>query len=368
MHRWSIGRRRPAVVAVAAEGPGRALTPSRAARGNGPRRPGHTASMHHPGTLRRAAVLALAMLPVLLLSARPASAQGASATASPDAGAELMRLTNLDRRALGYPALAEDATLIALASDRTFTCPSGLQPAGRALDMAQRGYFDDPIPGCAAAGTPAVTLLDLLPALGYNTFRAENIGWNAGYGTAAVSYTPACDLQASACPSVATSSTADVEAAEQAFLADAEHRANILGAYDRFGCGAARTDGGALYVACLFSRGGPGTIVASTLASDQTTLVFTRVLDTPSVVASSRSHEFAILVRDEMGLGTLAFAFDGRILARWTLTGRSTGRYFIVPASLLRPGAHILRWTLTDATGHRVVLARSVSARSCDRL
>lgn len=364
MHPWSTGRRRPAVEAVAAEGPGAALTPSRAARGNGtPRRPGHTAPMHHPGTMHRAAVLALAMLPAVLLSAHPASAQGASATASADAGAELMRLTNLDRRALGYPALAEDPTLVALASDRPFTCPSGLQPAGRAFDMAQRGYFDHAIPGCAAAGTPAVTLLDLLPALGYNTFRAENIGWNAGYGTGAVSYTPACDLQAPACPGVATPSIADVAAVEQAFLLDPEHRAIILGAYDRFGCGAARTAGGVLYVACLFSRGGPSTIAAATLASDRTTPVFTRVLDTPSVVASLRSHEFAVLVRDETGLGTLAFAFDGRMLARWTLTGRSTGRYVIVPASRLRPGAHILRWTLTDATGNRVVLMRSVSAR-----
>jgi hypothetical protein len=364
MHPWSSGRRRPAVVAVAAEGPGAALTPSRAARGSGPPRlSGLAAPMRHPGTVHRAALLALAMLPVLLLSAGPASAQGASATASLDAGAELMRLTNLDRLALGYPALAEDSTLIGLASDRPFTCPSGLQPAGRALDMAQRGYFEHAIPGCATAGAPSVTLLDLLPALGYKTLRAENIGWNAGYGTAAVSYTPACDLQGPACPGVATPSIANIAAVEQAFLLHPEHRAIVLGAYDRFGCGAARTASATLYVACLFSRGGPSASTAATFTSDRTTPVFTRVLDTPSVVASSRSHEFAVLVRDETGLGTLALAFDGQVLARWTLTGRSTGRYVIVPASRLRPGAHILRWALRDSSGNRMVLTRSVHAR-----
>lgn len=364
MHRSSTGRRRPAVVAAAAEGPGAALTPSRVARGSGtPRLSGPAVPMRHPSTVHRSALLALAMLPVLLLSARPASAQGASATASPDAGAELMRLTNLDRLALGYPALAEDPTLLALAADRPLTCPSGLQPAGRALDMAQRDYFDHAIPGCATAGTPSVTLLDLLPALGYRNVRAENIGWNAGYGTGAVTYAPGCSQQASACVGIATPSIADVAAVEQAFLLHPEHRAIVLGAYDRFGCGAARTAGGTLYVACLFSRGGTSSTAAATFASDRTSPVFTRVLDTPSVVASFRSHEFAVLVRDETSLGTLAFALDGHVLKRWTLTGRSTGRYVIVPASLLRPGVHSLRWTLTDAAGNRVVLTRCVNAR-----
>jgi len=319
--------------------------------------------VRHFSAIQRAALLAAALALVLLLSAGPASAQPVSATAAPDAGAELMRLTNLDRLALGYPALAEDPTLAALAADRSFICPSGLQPAGRALDMAQRGYFDHAIPGCAAAGTPAVMLLDLLPALGYNTFRAENIGWNAGYGTGTVSYTPGCSLQASACQGVGTPSTADVAAVEQAFLLDPEHRAIVLGTYDRFGCGAARTAGGTLYVACLFSLGGPSATATATLASDPAPPVFTQVLYTPSVVASFRSHEFAVLVRDETGLGTLAFAFDGRTLARWTLTGRSTGRYEMVPAALLRPGVHILRWTLTDTAGNRAVMTRSVTAR-----
>jgi hypothetical protein len=364
VHRLSKGRCRHAVVEAAGEGPAAAFTSSSEAPGNGTRRlSGPAPPLRHPRTGHRAALLALAMLPLLLLSAGPASAEGASATAYSDAGVELMRLTNLDRLALGYPALAEDPTLVALATDRPLTCPSGLQPAGRALDLAQRGYFDHAIPGCATGGTPSMTLLDLLPDLGYKTFRAENIGWNEGYGTATVPYTPGCDLQAPACPGVATPSIADIAAVEQAFLLHPEHRAIILGAYDRFGCGAARTAGGTLYVACLFSRGGPSTTAAATFANDRTAPVFTRVLDTPSVVASFRSHEFAVLVRDETGLGTLAFVFDGQVLARWALTGRSTGRYVVVPASRMRPGPHSLRWTLTDATGNRVVLTRRVNAR-----
>ncbi len=293
----------------------------------------------------------------------PRAAQAASASVSNAAGAEVMRLTNLDRTAEGLPALAEDPVLVALATDRPFRCPSGMEPAGRSLDMALRGYLAHVISGCSVPGGTGVTLIDLLPGLGYNTSRAENIAWNTGYGTGPVTYAPGCDADGSGCRGVPTGSIADVAAAERAFMASSDHRANILGGYDRFGCGVARTGAGALYVTCLFSRGGPAIATAAAVIGAPAGPVFAQVLYTPSSVARLHSHEFAVIVRSAAGLRSLTMSFDGRMLGRWTLTGHSTGRYEIVPARLLSSGSHTIVWTLTDVAGRRSVLVRRVTAR-----
>jgi len=316
--------------------------------------------------LIRVLSLALAATVVLTLASpavasRPAHA--ASASVSSAAGAEIMRLANLDRTAEGLPALAADPTLVALATDRAFRCPSGLEPAGRSLDMALRDYLDHVIPGCSIPGGAGITLIGLLPGLGYDTSRGENIAWNSGYGTAPVTYAPGCAQDGTACRGVPTASIADVAAAERAFMASPVHRANILGAYDRFGCGVARTGAGALYVTCLFSRGGPALAAAASVVAAPAGPVFARVLYTPSSVARLHSHEFAVVVRSPAGLRSLTMTFDGRTLGRWTLTGHSTGRYRIVPARLLPAGSHTIVWTLTDIAGHRTVLVRRVTAR-----
>jgi len=293
----------------------------------------------------------------------PGSARAASASVSSAAGTEIMRLTNLDRTAEGLPALAADPTLVAFATDRAFRCPSGLEPAGRSLDMALRDYLDHVIPGCSVPGGAGVTLIALLPGLGYDTSRGENIAWNSGYGTAPATYAPGCGPDGTGCRGVPTASIADVAAAERAFMSSSVHRANILGAYDRFGCGVARTGAGALYVTCLFSRGGPPLATAAAVVAAPAGPVFARVLYTPSTVGRLHSHEFAVIVRSAAGLRSLTMAFDGRTLGRWTLTGHSTGRYEIVPARLLSTGSHTIVWTLTDIAGHRTVLVRRVAAR-----
>jgi uncharacterized protein YkwD len=315
---------------------------------------------------RRVLVLALAATVALTVASpavAPRSAQAASASVSGAAGAEIMRLTNLDRAAEGLAALSADPTLVALATDRPFRCPSGLEPAGRSLDMALRGYVDHVIPGCSVPGAAGTTLIALMPGLGYDTPRGENIAWNSGYGTGPATYAPGCGPDGAGCRGVPTSSIADVAAAERAFMSSSVHRANILGAYDRFGCGVARTGAGALYVTCLFSQGGPAPATAATVVAAPAGPVFARVLYTPSTVARLHSHEFAVVVRSPTGLRSLTMTLDGHVLGRWTLTGHSTGRYEIVPARLLPAGSHTIVWTLTDVAGHRTVLVRRVTAR-----
>ncbi len=313
-------------------------------------------------------VLALALATTVALTmasfaVAPHSAQATSASVSTAAGSEIMRLTNLDRTAEGLAALAVDPTLVALATDRPFRCPSGLEPAGRSLDMALRDYLDHVMPGCSVPGGAGVTLIDLLPGLGYDTSRGENIAWNSGYGTGPATYAPGCGPDGTACRGVPTASIADVAAAQRAFMSSSVHRANILGAYDRFGCGAARTGAGALYVTCLFSRGGPALATAASVVAAPAGPVFARVLYTPATVARLHGHEFAVVVRSTAGLRSLTMTFDGRTLGRWTLSGHSTGRYEIVPARLLPAGSHTIVWTLTDISGRRSVLVRRVTAR-----
>jgi uncharacterized protein YkwD len=188
--------------------------------------------------------LAALLLPVV---AAPVSAE--SAAVEPAIGAQLMVLTNADRAANNLPALASDATLMAVATDRSFVCPSNsaLRPNGRAMDMAVREYFAHPILGCNKPDGSGYLSLDILYSqFGYNTNRAENIGWN--------------DY-----PSDQTAVQI-----EQAFMKSTLHREAILGHYDRFGCGAVLANSGKYFYACLFSLGGPELSDAPKPAPDRT--------------------------------------------------------------------------------------------------
>ncbi len=137
--------------------------------------------------------LAVGLSVGLLLSGGVAPARGAT-----DLGAELMRVTNLDRVALGYPALVIDPTLVGLAGDAPFPCPSDrtMVLAGRATDMARRGYFSHAIAGCADAAGVDYTILDVLASeYGYDTLRAENIGEWSGNPSASATYQAGCDAR-----------------------------------------------------------------------------------------------------------------------------------------------------------------------------
>ena len=97
---------------------------------------------------RRLTLVGTSALLVVLLATGLAGPVGA---ASADTlGNELMRLTNLDRTALGKSAaLADRRTLVAFAQGLAWTCPgTTMVLAGRSVDMARRDYFSHSIKSC----------------------------------------------------------------------------------------------------------------------------------------------------------------------------------------------------------------------------
>lgn len=284
----------------------------------------------------RRRLLSLALAPAIAASLAPIvtpAATAAGATVDAASGADLMRLTNADRAAAGLPALAVDPTLVSLATDHVFSCPSdaSLRPAGRSLDMAARGYFDHAILGCHRADGSGYTALDVLfGQLGYNTYRGENIGWN-GY--------PA-DLA--------------VAGIEQAFMASPGHRANILGHYDRLGCGAAVTPAGTRYFTCLFSLGGPA-LPAPAATRDTTRPTVSGLSGVSGSAPRYRSRALGATFRDDRGLRRATLYIDGRYVAAWALSGTSASRSIWLAAWRSSPGRHAVTWTVWDAAGNSSV-------------
>jgi len=181
--------------------------------------------------------------------------------ATPDPyGAELMRLVNLDRAALGLPPFAVDAGLVAIARDAPFTCPTnpGLVLRGRAADMADRSYFGHTVAGCYLAGTttPYPALDIVRTVFGYAQARSEILHWNS-YGSAATAYELGCSISGGNCAGGTTTTPYTVALAQRSFMSSSPHRTSQLASYQRFGCGSASVPGTTkTYFACLFSNGG----------------------------------------------------------------------------------------------------------------
>jgi uncharacterized protein YkwD len=285
------------------------------------------------------------LVAVLVVGAGLATPAPSRAAAADPEGAELMRLTNLDRVALGRPALTIDATLAALARDLEFTCPgSGATIRGRARDMADRDYFAHDIKGCTKVNGTAFGALDEMLVLGYATTRGENIAWN-DYPSSSVSYRPGCDANGGNCTGAPTSTLWTVAIAQSGFMGSAGHRANILASYDRFGCGHASTTAGDHYYACLFSRGG------SSKANDVTRPVFERLAGTRALTAG-HGRIVSARVRDDVALASLRVTVDGRLVRAWTVSGTAAARSATVPARLLGVGRHRIRWIVRDRAGN----------------
>jgi len=294
------------------------------------------------------------ILAVISLAAPSGPAPRAARAATTDAaGAALMRLTNLDRAALGKPALAIDPFLVSLARDYRFACPStgSLVVSGRARDMADRSYFSHQIPGCGE------TILDVVRAeFAYNTPRAENIAWN-DYPAGTSSYRAGCDIDGADCAGGTTSALTTVVVAERQFMQSAGHRANILGGYDRFGCGSATDASGGTYFSCIFSRGGPATIALQPIAPnpaavDRTPPAFVLLSGVARVMSAGHGLRESARVTDDVKLGTLVLKVDGHVVAEWTLSGRTTTRAVWVSAMRLAHGTHRMQWVLRDAAGN----------------
>jgi uncharacterized protein YkwD len=306
-------------------------------------------------TRRRLAVLAVAVLAVAGTMVAPSATVRAD-TADP-LGAELMRLTNLDRSAFGKPALTVDPTLAAFAHDLSFACPTNpsLVLRGRAQDMADRGYFDHSIGGCLRADGTTASVLDVMAdPLGYRTARAENIAWNT-YGTEAATYAYGCAMDGSACAGT-TQTSRTVESAERAFMQSSGHRATILGSFDRFGCGSALAADGHRIYACVFSLGG-STLSSVPSPTPDTVRPAIGSLAGVDPVRAGASRTVGATVSDNLALRRLEMRVDGRLLRTWTLGGTRATRSATIPAWRLPVGRHLVRWAVVDAAGN----ARSTS-------
>ncbi len=294
----------------------------------------------------------LLVVPSLALGLQVAAPAVASAATMNPLGAELMRLTNVDRASLGLPAMTQDPTLVALATGLPFTCPtSTLIVYGRAQDMAARGYFSHAVLGCTKSDGTGFGGLDEMALLGYNTNRAENIALN-NYGTAAAAYQFGCALDGTACRG-STDSIATVAAAEHQFMMSAGHRAAILGNYDRFGCGSGLAVNGIDYYACLFSKGGPAATTAAPVAPADT--VAPRIARLTGVIHDLRrgyGHTFGASVSDNVALSRVELRVDGRLVRAWNVSGRSAYRAGWVSRTRLGRGVHRIQWVVRDRAGH----------------
>jgi len=305
---------------------------------------------------RRLAVLAVAALVLAGTMAAPPAAVRADAV--DPLGTELMRLTNLDRGALGKPALAIDPTLAAFAHDLSFACPTNasLVLRGRSQDMADRGYFSHSITGCLRADGATASVLDIMAdVLGFRTTRAENVAWN-NYGTEAAPYGYGCAPDGTGCAG-STPTIKTVEVAERGFMQSSGHRATILGGFDRFGCGSAFAADGRRYYACVFSLGGPAqspapAAVPSPPPAPDTTRPACGRLTGVSPVRAGNARTVAATVTDNRALRRLEVRIDGHLLRAWNLSGTRTIRSTTIPAWRLPAGRHLVRWTARDAAGN----------------
>ena len=176
-------------------------------------------------------------------------------------GAALMKLVNADRKALGKSTLAIDPSLVAIARNAPFACPSktSMEITGRARDMAVRAYFSHDIKGCTKSDGTAYRAREILAVLyGYTGSRSEIIHWNSA-GTAETSYKVGCSSSGTNCTGGTITVTKTVATAQRNFMMSSTHRAVELSTnYDRFGCGSSKApDSARVYYACLFTAGGP---------------------------------------------------------------------------------------------------------------
>jgi hypothetical protein len=367
--------------------------------GTGTRRPQHGGMMvertsasareRTDGPARRAwpAVLVAALLAATLAST-PA---GARADPVDPLGDELMRVTNLDRTALGKAALAIDPQLAWFARDLSFACPTnaGMVLRGRSQDMADRDYFEHSIIGCLRTDGSTMSALDIMyQVLDYRTTRGENIAWNMGYPTTGATYAYGCPLGGADGPDCAGTTTTPktVEVAQRGFMQSSGHRNNILSGFDRFGCGSAVASDGARYYTCVFSLGGPAPLPAPTPTPiptptpdptpDPTPVPTPAAKPTPSpapdtarpsfirltgtrAVRAGHGRTIGATVADNRALGRLKVWVDGRRIRVWSPGSTRATRTVHVPASRLWRGRHTVRWTVRDAAGN----VRSVTFR-----
>jgi hypothetical protein len=316
--------------------------------------------VHFPLTaaLRRAA-LALAVAATLAPLFAPPSARAADLTGfyTDFASEELMRLTNLDRRALGKSSLKVDQFLVSLARDRPFICPSnGNTYRGRARDMAVRDYMSHSIKSCRKKDGSPFTIRTILVKHGYSTYSGENIGVNNWPDTGA-SYKYGCSSSGSSCDG-STTSTAPVATVQRMWMQSSGHRYNVLAGFDRFGCAAWDRSDGKKYFACIFARGGPKPLDGSAPSVSG--------LSGDDSLRRTDKATFSANLGDGFRLSDGSVQIDGKTKSGWSYDLNVTGdtRRYTVDAATLTTGTHTITWQVRDVAGHVTKRSMTFTIRS----
>jgi hypothetical protein len=308
--------------------------------------------------LRRAALaLAIAATLAPLFAPPPARAADLTGFYTDFSSEELMRLTNLDRRALGKSSLRVDRFLVSLARDRPFICPSnGNTYRGRARDMAVRDYMSHSVKGCHKKNGSPFTIQTILRKHGYSTYTGENIGVNNWPDTGAV-YKYGCSSSGSSCDG-STTSTAPVATVQRMWMQSSGHRYNVLAGYDRFGCAAWDRSDGQKYFACIFAKGGPKPL-------DGTAPSVGNLSGNDSLRRTDKST-FSATLSDGFRLSDGSVQIDGTTKSGWSydLDVTSDTRRYTVDAASLSAGTHTLTWQVRDVAGHVTKKSTSFTIRS----
>lgn len=316
-------------------------------------------SIRPVATLRRAA-FALAIAAVLVPAFTPPPAQAASYSGfyTDFSSQEMMRLTNLDRRALGRSRLKVDPFLVGLARDRQFTCPSnGNTYRGRARDMAARDYLSHTVKGCRRRDGSPYTVQSILRLYGYPSYTGENIGVN-NWPDSGATYKYGCSSSGTGCDG-STPSTAPVATVQRMWMQSSGHRVNILnGNFDRFGCAAWDRSDGKKYFACIFSRGGPRAI-------DSTDPSLSNMTGSTTLRRNDKAS-YSATFADNYRLSDGWLQIDGTTKSGWSydLNVRSTTRTYTVDASLLSTGTHTITWFVRDVASRVTQRSLTITVRS----
>lgn len=186
-------------------------------------------------------------------------------------------MLNIERVEAGLQALSIDIVLADKVRDGAIDCPTdpSLVMEGRAKDLAVYGWVEANPHYLRLC--PAESSLDAMYAWGYAVPRGEILGFNAAYDSSnpGVNTDPAwypSDCGAPDYPACQFATYQTVSTAATGFMEDPPHRAIVLGAYDRFACGAwiapeGAPEPGAYYYACMFALGGPNPTVSAPSAA-----------------------------------------------------------------------------------------------------
>jgi uncharacterized protein YkwD len=326
----------------------------------------------HP-TIARTLGSALAAAFLLSLAIGPAAAIAASNAplARDSARSEVVALINGERRAAGLKPLTVDLLLSSRAHDASFACPDGGSTPGRARDNAEHNGLDHQLSGC-----PGHTILDAMPAWGYRGLTGEILAYNYE-SSDLVAYHFGCPPGSTGFGCGAEGATLEVSqtaaTALRQWVDSPTHHAIMLGAYDRFGCGAWSGTGttqygtGGAFYACVFAKGGPASrldtrapsVKGVGLAADGT-MAGAAAQQAAATVPAGTTVTVSSTVADTDALGRVAgwqVAVDGRIVVNVLGSGRiDAGRGSVrveaaVSTACLAPGSHAVTIRARDMAG-----------------